>query len=96
MSGSASTPARRWLVIGRVQGVGFRWFVQRRADALGLQGWVRNLPDGRVEVVAEGNEAAITALDAALRAGPRLASVQRVETSDYPHEVAVDKSFNIR
>jgi acylphosphatase len=96
VSGSAFTAARRWLVIGRVQGVGFRWFVQRRADALGLQGWVRNLPDGRVEVVAEGTEAAMAALDAALRAGPRLASVQRVEISDYQHEVNIAKSFNIR
>jgi acylphosphatase len=56
-------------VRGRVQGVGFRWWVRSRALELGLVGWARNLPDGRVEVVAEGGEAACRQLVATLCGG---------------------------
>jgi acylphosphatase len=56
-------------VSGRVQGVGFRWWVRRRAEALGLRGTATNLADGRVEVVAEGGRAACEALLQALRSG---------------------------
>ena len=56
-------------VRGRVQGVGFRWWTRARALELGLTGWARNLDDGRVEVVAEGDRAACEALLALLRAG---------------------------
>ena len=59
--------AYRYLVQGRVQGVGYRYFVLRQADAVGLVGHVRNLPDGRVEVVAEGPEQALTGLESRLR-----------------------------
>jgi acylphosphatase len=83
-------------VSGRVQGVGFRWFVLRRADALGLHGWVRNLPDGRVEVVASGTEPSMEALDAAVRAGPGLALVRGVETTYYQHEVDIPNTFEVR
>jgi acylphosphatase len=76
--------------------VGFRWFVLRRADALGLRGWVRNLPDGRVEVVAAGPDASIDALDAAIRSGPGLARVHDVETTYYQHEVDIPNIFDIR
>jgi acylphosphatase len=62
-------------VEGRVQGVGFRWFVQERATALALAGWVRNRGDGAVEVAAEGSAAALAALESALREGPPHASV---------------------
>lgn len=63
--------ALRAVVRGRVQGVGFRDFVRRRARALGCGGWVRNLPDGRsVEVQAEGEQAALEALLAIVRRGP--------------------------
>ena len=86
---------RRWVVSGRVQGVGFRWFVLRRAEALGLRGWVRNLPDGRVEIVAAGSPEAIGDIDAAIRAGPRLARVDDVETADYQHELDESKTFEI-
>jgi acylphosphatase len=72
------TTARRFLVTGRVQGVGFRWFVERRARALGLAGWVRNLPDGSVEVAAAGDDAALDALRATLREGPSGARVMAV------------------
>jgi acylphosphatase len=85
-----------WIVSGRVQGVGFRWFVLRRAGDLGLVGWVVNLPDGRVEVVARGEAASIDSLDAALQRGPRLAAVSHVERNTYQHEVTDTKTFDIK
>jgi acylphosphatase len=71
--------ARRYLVSGRVQGVGFRYFTQDIANREGLSGEVRNLPDGRVEVVAEGDEESLTRLEAALWRGPSHARVKNVE-----------------
>jgi acylphosphatase len=71
--------AERFLVSGRVQGVGYRAFVQREALALGLSGHALNLPDGRVEVLAIGEAAARDALAAALARGPKLARVVAVE-----------------
>ena len=77
-----------WLsadVRGRVQGVGFRWFVQREAQRLGLVGYARNLPDGRrVEVVAEGERALLEQLVEALRRGPAGSYVEAVTTSWAP------------
>jgi acylphosphatase len=70
--------ARRFIVSGRVQGVGFRYFVKQEARLEGLRGWVRNLPDGRVEAVVEGDEAALDRLAGALRRGPGSARVTRV------------------
>jgi len=70
--------ARRFLVSGRVQGVGFRWFVVREASSRGLTGWTRNLPDGRVEVVAQGEPDAVAELGGALARGPSAARVDRV------------------
>ncbi len=67
------------VVGGDVQGVGFRYFVQRRADQLGLRGWVRNNDDGTVEVVAEGTRPALEQLKRALEEGPRMARVDRVD-----------------
>ncbi len=67
-----------FLVRGRVQGVGFRWFVQREAAALALSGWVRNTEDGHVEVVAKGDPAVLDALRQALRRGPRGSRVDAV------------------
>jgi acylphosphatase len=69
----------RALVHGRVQGVGFRWFVVRRAESHGLGGTVRNLADGSVEVIAEGPRAALEAFLEELRAGPPRARVERVD-----------------
>lgn len=66
-------------VRGRVQGVGFRYFVRRRASTLGLVGWVANQADGRVRCVAEGPAAALDELEAALRAGPPGSFVERVD-----------------
>lgn len=70
---------RGFLVHGLVQGVGFRWFVRREARARGLTGWVRNLPDGSVEVLVRGPGASITSLGNALARGPAGARVDRVE-----------------
>jgi acylphosphatase len=88
--------ADRWLVAGRVQGVGFRWFVLRHARELDLAGWVSNLPDGRVEVVALGAAGARNRLDELVRHGPNLSRVDHVERISYPHDMVHDKSFEIR
>jgi acylphosphatase len=71
--------ARRFVVSGRVQGVGFRYFTQDIARREGVTGYVCNLPDGRVEAVAEGDEESLTRLEAALRRGPSHARVELVE-----------------
>ena len=67
------------IVAGRVQGVGFRYFVARSARGLGLSGYVRNLPDGTVEVAASGNRASLDALAALLEKGPPGAIVESVQ-----------------
>lgn len=67
------------VVRGDVQGVGFRYFVQRRADQLRLHGWVRNNDDGTVEVLAEGDRPQLEELKLALEEGPRAARVSRVD-----------------
>jgi len=67
------------LISGRVQGVGFRYFAEAAAAREGLHGWVRNLPDGRVEAQAEGEAEAIERFERALRQGPPAARVERVE-----------------
>jgi acylphosphatase len=71
--------ARGFRVVGRVQGVGFRWWARRTAKALGVSGWVRNLPDGSVEVQASGSRVALEQLEARLHKGPTAARVDRVE-----------------
>ena len=71
--------ARRYVVSGRVQGVGFRYFTQAIAARENLHGWVRNLPDGRVEAAAEGEADAMERFEHALRHGPPGARVEHVE-----------------
>lgn len=66
-------------VHGRVQGVGFRWWTRRLAMRLGVAGWVRNLSDGSVEVTARGDVEALERLHSALRRGPPMARVERVD-----------------
>jgi len=71
-------------VVGRVQGVGFRFFVLREAIDLGLDGWVANAPDGSVHCVAEGSRGRLEALLARLREGPPAAIVERVSEAWMP------------
>lgn len=86
---------RRYLVEGRVQGVFFRASTQAEAVRLGLLGWVRNLPDGRVEVLASGTAAAQQALATWLAVGPPLAKVLRLSTVEEA-TVAQAECFEIR
>lgn len=71
-------PAAHFKVVGRVQGVGFRWFTRVAARRLQLAGWVRNLPDGTVEVAASGREEKLEELRGALRQGPDGAVVSEI------------------
>ncbi len=81
-SAAVETQAKRFFVSGRVQGVGFRFFAEQTATRLGVAGYVRNLFDGRVEVYAIGNSEQMDAMREALRRGPRMASVYRVDEQD--------------
>jgi acylphosphatase len=74
--------ARRYIVRGRVQGVGFRWFVEREAHLLGIAGWVRNNRDGSVEIFAQGTRDQLSGLHARLREGPRASRVDSVDVSE--------------
>ena len=74
-------PAIRYRVRGRVQGVGFRWFVLQAARAEGLSGWVRNVADGSVEALASGDAAALARFRDALASGPPRSRVETVEES---------------
>ena len=78
---------RHYQVEGRVQGVGFRWFVQREAAELGLRGWVRNTDAGHVEAVAMGEPEQLEELEQALRKGSRGSRVDRVQV----HELSEDE-----
>jgi acylphosphatase len=75
----AATAARRYFIHGRVQGVGFRYFVERVAGELGVSGYTRNLGDGRVEVYAVGTPEKLSEMAGYLRTGPRLSDVRDVE-----------------
>jgi acylphosphatase len=79
-----SVVRRRLLVAGRVQGVGYRISCAMRAEQAGVAGFVRNLDDGRVEVVIEGAPSAVAEIEAWCRSGPRLALVTKVEAADEP------------
>ena len=72
------------VVKGEVQGVGFRWAVQRQAGRLGLTGYAENLPDGSVRVEAEGDPARLDQLEAYLRQGPRWAEVESLDVQRLP------------
>jgi acylphosphatase len=85
---------KRFIVKGRVQGVGFRWFVEREAAMLGLAGWVRNNDDGTVEVLASGRDEQLESLRSKLKQGPRAARVDTVD--EHPANAPEGlKSFNI-
>ena len=84
------TVRRRIVVGGRVQGVGFRVNCAREAQRLGVGGSVRNLPDGSVEVLVEGEAAAVEALETWCRTGPSFARVESVEGIDEPPQGFVE------
>ena len=81
--------------MGRVQGVGFRYFVWREAEALGVDGWVRNRGDGPVEALARGTNEDLDRLQGRLEEGPRLSRVNSVSVTDEPDE-DVAQGFEIR
>jgi len=87
-------PAYRYLVQGRVQGVGYRYFVMREASRLGVSGFARNRAEGSVEVIAEGSESALAELESRLREGPAFSEVSAVERE--PIEPRGDAGFHIR
>lgn len=86
--------AYRYLVSGRVQGVGYRYYALREAEALGVSGYARNLADGRVEVVAEASEESLAQLEEKLRQGPSFARVHSLEKSELGSRGAT--GFSIR
>jgi len=88
--------ARRYLISGRVQGVGFRYFTKDAADREGVCGWVRNLPDGRVEALVEGEEEAVTRVERALWQGPGGARVAAVAVDDTEPPSGAYHGFSVR
>lgn len=92
---SGEIQSRRFFVSGIVQGVGFRFFVQREAKRLSVNGYVRNLFDGRVEVLGVGTPAQLADLKTALQRGPRFSSVLGVREEDAPHNPRYETEFVI-
>lgn len=88
--------SRHYLVRGRVQGVGFRHFVWRTAVELGIQGWVRNLSDGSVEVAGWGSDDQLDAFKNALGLGPRWSQVDSVVQEQPPKSELPAGQFSIR
>ena len=86
----------RFVVTGRVQGVGYRWYLKAEARPLGLTGWVRNREDGAVEGEVEGGDDAVEALIPCLEEGPPSAIVTNVEISEISDETQRYKQFEIR
>jgi acylphosphatase len=96
----ADTPqtreSRRFLVSGIVQGVGYRYFAMRAGQRLGLSGYARNLPDGRVEVYAVGTASKLGELRNELERGPHGASVETVTEEEAPLNPELVKGFSIQ
>ena len=90
--------ARRFIVRGRVQGVGFRWFVEREASQLGLVGWVRNNEDSTVELLAAGSAEQLSYLRHRLQDGPRAARVDAIDEYEATPDETVGnlKAFQIQ
>ena len=84
-------------IVGRVQGVGFRWFVCERASELGVAGWVKNTPAGDVELAASGDDAKLSLLESAVARGPegaRVSSVHRLAPASgttYPSPFRIER-----
>ncbi len=90
MAKAAPKIAKKFVITGRVQGVGFRYFADRWASQLGIRGYVKNLWDGNVEVYAIGDPVALEELKLQLAEGPRSAHITAIDESDEP----VDKRYN--
>jgi acylphosphatase len=86
--------ARRYLIRGHVQGVGYRYFTQRLAVRLGVRGWVRNRPDGDVEVQAQASATVLQSFRSELERGPRSSHVR--EVIEQPLELGQFSTFDIR
>lgn len=84
----------RVFITGEVQGVGFRGFIRRKAKELGLKGWVRNLPDGRVEAVFEGETTSIQEMLVACERGPPISDVRGVNVKE--EELEGEEDFEIK
>ncbi len=87
--------ARHYVIGGRVQGVGFRWFTEAAAAREGLHGWASNRPDGRVEIAVEGDAEAVERFERHIRHGPAGARVDDVQVDDTTPS-GRDSSFTIR
>ena len=85
----------RWQVVGRVQGVGFRWFVRQQARRWGVRGTVQNLPDGSVEIIAAGTTETLEGLKASVRRGPPGAEVTDVRSLPLPEGADLPDPFSI-
>ena len=83
------------LISGRVQGVGFRWFAEKRASELEVAGYVRNLPGGAVEVLAQADEQTLESFCQELREGPRFAKVEELSMKTVPVDVDL-QGFGVR
>ena len=90
------TVRKHWFISGQVQGVGFRAFTYEAATDLHLKGWVRNLTDGRVEAVADGDEKSVNDLLAKVKKGPRSARVKSVEDAKVDAAEKLAPKFEIR
>jgi acylphosphatase len=88
--------ARHYLISGHVQGVGYRYFAKAAADREGVSGWVRNLPDGRVEALVEGDDESVTRVERALRQGPGGARVGDVAVDDQGPPSGAHHGFSVR
>ena len=77
----------RLIVSGRVQGVGFRWSTKHEADQLGLTGYVRNMPNGNVEIVAQGPQAAVEGLISWSKHGPSHSHVSNVDVDEFKSQI---------
>jgi acylphosphatase len=87
--------ARRYTITGRVQGVGFRFFTEDQARREGLHGWVRNLADGSVEIMAEGDAEAVERFERRVRHGPPGARIEQIEV-DHVAPIGNATGFSIR
>ncbi len=83
------------LISGHVQGVGFRWFAEKRASELAVAGYVRNLPEGAVEVLAQADERTLESFCQELREGPRFARVEELSMRTVPVDVGL-QGFGVR